>query len=155
MTNPFPYANDVKTPLGPAEHLWSTSETHIGMRGEFRVNGVDYNVRIDMFFRDGIWQLGSEDTNSSRWDCFMVRRANWDYLRGRCPDPSASARTKISDTLIPWLAEYALTHAGQAMINAAGQRKRERAIQSAKSKIESLRNELVTAERELIELQVA
>lgn len=150
---PNPCVLDIETPLGVAEQIWSTSEYHISSRGEYRINGVDYHVRVDMYFRDGIWQLGSEDNNVSRWDCVYIRRANWDYLRGRCPDPSSSARAKVQKVLVPWLAKFALSDAGQEITNAAGIQKREQTIRSAHAKVKALNDELAEAQAELRELQ--
>ena len=43
----FPKIEGAETPFGPSEEVWATSETHIGMRGTFTINRVDYRVRLD------------------------------------------------------------------------------------------------------------
>lgn len=53
--------NRLETPLGPASEVWATSERHIGMRGAFTINRVEYDVRLDLHYRDGEWQEGYED----------------------------------------------------------------------------------------------
>lgn len=119
----FPEEKFVKTPLGAADQIWATSDTHIGLSGTFYVHRVDYRVRIDMRFRDGEWQLGEEDTHTSRWNAILISR-DWDYARGRRLDPSPAARKKILDTLVPWLIAFAQNEGAQ-MIKEAGDQKRE------------------------------
>lgn len=121
----FPEAKTIETPLGIAEQIWATTDKHIGLSGTFEVNRVPYRVRIDLHFRDGEWKLGHDDTNSSAWNSVMISRDNWDYLKGRCPDPSSAARKKITGTLVPWLVDFA-KGTGAQMITDAGVAKREK-----------------------------
>lgn len=147
----FPKHQNIETPLGPADEVWATSETHIGMRGTFTINRVSYRVRLDLHYRDDEWQRGDKDDWSAKYHALMIDR-EWDYPGGKArPETSSSARTKAADALVPWLAEYAVTD-GAEMVRKAGADDRARKIESAHSKIAKLRAEIEQAERELVEL---
>lgn len=151
-TSSFPEVADIETPLGIAEYVWATSATHIGMRGTFTINRVNYSIRLDLHLREGVWQPGDKDDWSSKWNALMISR-DWDYSKpGRRPDPSSAARTKAWDTLVPWLAELATGDAAE-MVRAAGVLDQERKIAAKQAEIEKLKAEIEQAEQELAALQ--
>lgn len=151
MSNHFPNVENVETPLGPAEDIWATSATHIGMRGTFTINRVRYRVRLDLHLRDGVWQKGYKDDWSTIWHALMLDRDDWDWTKGRAPDPSAAARTKADEALVPWLAAFAVGD-GAEIVRAAGVKKHENDIHAKRQEIEKLRAEIETAENDLAAL---
>src|SRR4051794_27501714 len=112
MATHFPHVENVDTPLGPAEDVWATSDTHIGMRGTFTINRVAYRIRLDLHLRDGVWQEGDKDDYSARFHALMINRV--DYGR----DASASAREKARNALVPWLAAFAVNEGAEIVRNA-------------------------------------
>ena len=151
MAKYFPSVESVETPLGPAEEIWATSATHIGMRGTFTINRVAYSVRLDLHYRDGEWQRGSKDDWSSIWHALMIDRAEWDWTKGTRPAASASAREK-AEVLVPWLAAFAAGD-GAEIVREAGVADHTRKIESKREQIEKLRGEIEQAEQELAALE--
>ena len=147
----FPKIEGVETPFGPAEEVWATSATHIGMRGTFTINRVDYRVRLDLHLRDGKWQPGDKDDWSAKFHALMIDR-DWDWSRGKRPDTSDSARGKARDVLIPWLAAYAVGD-GAEMVRTAGVEHHEQEIKSAREKIAKLEAEIADARAALAALE--
>lgn len=148
----FPHREAVETPLGPCESIWATSATHIGLRGVFTINRVDYSVRLDLHLRDGVWQEGDKNDWSSIWHALMIDR-EWNYPGGKArPDTSASARTKAREALVPFLAAYAVGD-GADIVRLAGIQRHAETIESKRATIEKLRAEIDTAERELAQLE--
>jgi hypothetical protein len=152
MSHHFPHVENVETPLGPAEDIWATSDTHIGMRGTFTVNRVDYRIRLDLHYRDGIWQKGDKDDWSAIHHALMIDRV-WDYPNGKKrPDTSSAAREKADAALVPWLAAFAQGE-GAEIVRAAGIAHAEQTIASKRETIAKLRNDIEQAERELAALE--
>lgn len=147
-----PKVNDVETPLGVSEEIWATSGTHIGMRGTFEINRVRYRVRLDLHYRDGIWQRGDKDDWSAKFHALMVDR-EWDYPGGKArPDTSQSARTK-AEALVTWLAEYASEGVGAEIVRLAGVQRHEQAIESARLQIAKLEADVIEAREALAILE--
>jgi len=151
MASHFPEIENVESPLGPVESIWATSATHIGMRGTFTINRVSYNVRLDLHYRDGIWQRGYQGEWSDVYHALMIDR-DWDWSKGSRPEPSQSAREKAVDALVPWLAAFA-ENEGAEIIRQAGIKRHAQDIASKQEQIEKLRAEMATAEAELAFLQ--
>lgn len=146
MSHHFPHVENVETPLGPAEDVWATSSTHIGMRGTFTINRVAYRIRLDLHLRDGVWQEGDKDDFSARFHALMINRAD----HGR--DASSSARDKARSAFVPWLTAFAQDE-GAEIVRAAGIAHAEQAIESKRETIAKLRNDIEQAERELAALE--
>lgn len=143
--------NDIETPLGLADEVWATSATHIGLRGTFVINRVSYRVRLDLHYRDGMWQRGDKDDWSAIWHALMIDR-EWDYPGGKPrPDTSASAREK-AEVLVPWLASYAEGD-GAEIVRQAGIKHHEQEIESARAQIAKLEAEIEDAREALAELE--
>ena len=147
----FPKTTEVETPLGPAESVWATSATHIGMRGVFEINRVRYRIRLDLHYRDGMWQRGDKDDWSAIWHALMIDR-EWSYPGGKPrPDTSPSARKK-AEVLVGWLADYA-SGDGAEIVRLAGVKHHEQAIESAQARIAALENEIAQAREALVLLE--
>jgi len=148
----FPKIEGAETPFGPSEEVWATSATHIGMRGTFTINRVDYRVRLDLHLRDGKWQPGDKDDWSAVYHALMIDRV-WDYPGGKQrPDTSSSARNKARDALVPWLAAFAVGD-GAEMVHAAGVHRLQVDISSKRQEIVKLENELADARVALAKLE--
>ena len=148
----FPEIEAVETPFGPAESVWATSETHIGMRGTFTINRVDYRVRLDLHFREGEWQPGDKDDWSAKFHALMIDRV-WNYPGGKQrPETSSSARTKAREVLIPWLAAFAVGD-GAELVRLAGVQHHQGEIASKRQEIAKLENELADARVALATLE--
>lgn len=148
----FPEITEVETPLGPAEKVWATSATHIGMNGTFTINRVDYRIRLDLHLRDGVWQRGDKDDWSAKYHALMIDRV-WDYPGGKQrPDTSPSARKKAEEALVPWLAAYA-TGDGAEMVRQAGVHRHEVDIASKRQEIAKLEAEITEAREALASLE--
>jgi hypothetical protein len=148
----FPKVENIETPLGVAEEIWATSDTHIGMRGTFTINRVAYRVRLDLHYRDGAWQRGDKDDFSAVWHALMIDR-EWSYPGGKArPETSSSARTKAQDALVPWLAAYAAGD-GTELVRTAGIDAHAAKIASKEEQIAKLIAEVAEAQRELAALR--
>ncbi len=151
MSSHFPHVPLVPTPLGLADEVWATSDTHIGVRGVFEVNRCPYRVRLDLHFRDGKWQRGYNDKWETAWHSRMIDRDD-SYADGKGKiETSSSARKKVENALVPWLVEYA-TGDGAEIVSAAGVTSHEKKIEAAKAAIVKLSEEIATAEAELASL---
>lgn len=147
----FPEIENIETPLGPADSVWATSDTHIGVRGTFEINRVRYRVRLDLHFRDGEWKRGDKDDFSAVWHALMIDR-EWDYPNGKArPETSTSAREK-AEILVPWLAAYA-TGDGAEMVRTAGAAAHAAKIASKENEIAKLAAEIEEAQNALAELR--
>lgn len=120
-----PERDDVESPLGPMR-VWTTSGTHIGASGTVTVNRVECRVRLDLQLRDGEWQRGYLGNDgrvnwSSVHGALMVDRVD-SWRNGRYDSSvSPSARKKVEEALVSWLAEYAVGDGADLV--AAGERK--------------------------------
>lgn len=152
----------VDSPLGRLS-VWSNNASHIGVQTDkgytvpegvvdhVTVNRVPYSFRIHLSNKgrpdviDHAWYAYGEW--GARWNNLFMSRAD-KYTRD---EPSHSAKTKLLDTLVPWLAEWAESPEGRTFRREAGRRAAEQRLASLKRKEVELAEEIAIVQKQIRE----
>lgn len=153
----------VDSPLGRLS-VWSNNASHIGVQTDkgytvpegvvdhVTVNRVPYKFQLHLSnkgrpegMRDHAWYSSGEW--GTQWSNVFMYRAD-KYTRD---EPSHSAKTKLLDTLVPWLAEWANSPEGRTFRREAGRRAAEQRLAGLQSQEVRLGQEIAIVQKQIRE----